>query len=205
MTRLTYDELKQHQTSHNVFSTFMRMCLRSKVSRRVFDAQAIDVLRATFADVCSDTHATLVQMDAEGNHVHLLVEYPPKVAVSSLVNSLKGVCSRLLRQATPRHPQELLETRALVAQELRFLLQRSAQQHRAPIRAAEDPGLTLMTASLSALSFPALKDGACRAFWSIPLNRLIRLHRGVAAPGGRLYNARLSWCGVEQSGSSSGS
>ncbi len=28
---------------------------------------------------------------------------------------------------------------------------------------------------------------------------------GVAAPAGRLYNGRLNWCGVEQSGSSSGS
>src|SRR5262249_31663164 len=27
----------------------------------------------------------------------------------------------------------------------------------------------------------------------------------VAAPAGRLYNERLPWCGVEQSGSSSGS
>ena len=29
--------------------------------------------------------------------------------------------------------------------------------------------------------------------------------RGLAAPEGRLYNGRLNWCGVEQSGSSSGS
>jgi PAS domain S-box-containing protein len=29
--------------------------------------------------------------------------------------------------------------------------------------------------------------------------------QGVAAPEGRLYNGRLNWCGVEQSGSSSGS
>ena len=42
--------------------------------------------------------ATLVEMDGEDDHVHLLVEYPPKVSVSSLVNSLKGVSSRLLRQ-----------------------------------------------------------------------------------------------------------
>ncbi|VWX29394.1 hypothetical protein ENHY17A_100287 [Moraxellaceae bacterium 17A] len=32
------------------------------------------------------------------DHVHLLVVYPPKVAISSLVNSLKGVSSRLLRK-----------------------------------------------------------------------------------------------------------
>ena len=31
------------------------------------------------------------------DHVHLLVEYPPKVAVSALVNSLKGVSARRLR------------------------------------------------------------------------------------------------------------
>jgi putative transposase len=35
----------------------------------------------------------------EDDHVHLLVEYPPKIALSSLVNSLKGVSSRQLRAA----------------------------------------------------------------------------------------------------------
>jgi putative transposase len=67
----------------------------------VFDAQAIDVLRDIFADVCSDAHATLVEMEGEDDHVHLLVEYPPKLAISSLVNNLKGVSSRLLRQQRP--------------------------------------------------------------------------------------------------------
>ena len=33
--------------------------------------------------------------------MHLLVNYPPKVAVSKLVNSLKGVSSRRLRQEFP--------------------------------------------------------------------------------------------------------
>ena len=70
----------------------------AKYRRRVFDAEAIDVLRGIFADVCSDVHATLVEMDGEDDHVHLLVEYPPKVAVSSPVNSLRGVSSRWLRQ-----------------------------------------------------------------------------------------------------------
>jgi hypothetical protein len=35
----------------------------------------------------------------EADHMHLLVEYPPKVALSTLVNSLKGVSARRLRQA----------------------------------------------------------------------------------------------------------
>jgi putative transposase len=40
-------------------------------------------------------------MDGEDSHVHLLVNYPPKHSVSSLVNGLKGVSSRLLRQDRP--------------------------------------------------------------------------------------------------------
>jgi len=40
-------------------------------------------------------------MDGERDHVHLLVEYPPKLAVSALVNSLKGASSRVLRRQRP--------------------------------------------------------------------------------------------------------
>ena len=86
---------------HCVFRLHVHLVFVAKYRRRVFDAQAIDLLRDIFADVCSDAHATLVQMDGEDDHVHLLVQYPPKVAVSSLVNSLKGVSSRMLRQQRP--------------------------------------------------------------------------------------------------------
>ncbi|MER5387946.1 IS200/IS605 family transposase [Saccharopolyspora sp. NPDC002686] len=37
--------------------------------------------------------------NGETNHVHLLVIFPPKITVSKLINSLKGVSSRLLRGA----------------------------------------------------------------------------------------------------------
>jgi putative transposase len=47
--------------------------------------------------VCSDFECTLEEFNGEKNHVHLLVNYPPKVSVSKLVNSLKGVSSRRLR------------------------------------------------------------------------------------------------------------
>ena len=67
----------------------------------VFDAQAIQSLRTMFGKVCTDFEASLLEIDGENNHVHLLVQYPPKVSVSSLVNSLKGVSSRMLRQQRP--------------------------------------------------------------------------------------------------------
>jgi putative transposase len=58
----------------------------------------LDLLGAVFTDVCADFGARLVEFNGEDDHVHLLVAYPPQVAVSRLVNSLKGVSSRRLRQ-----------------------------------------------------------------------------------------------------------
>ncbi|XLP79466.1 IS200/IS605 family transposase [Mannheimia haemolytica] len=55
-------------------------------------------LHSIFATICADFEATLVEFDGEDDHVHLLVEYPPKVAISHLVNSLKGVSSRMIRK-----------------------------------------------------------------------------------------------------------
>jgi len=51
--------------------------------------------------VCTDFEAELVEIDGEDNHAHLLVNYPPKHSISALVNSLKGVSSRLLRFERP--------------------------------------------------------------------------------------------------------
>lgn len=86
---------------HCISKMHVHLVFVTKYRRGVFDAAAIDALRDIFQSVCRDLEATLVQMDGEDDHVHLLVEYPPKVPVSSLVNSLKGVSSRLLRQRRP--------------------------------------------------------------------------------------------------------
>jgi putative transposase len=45
-----------------------------------------------------DFEVELVEFDGEDDHVHLLVNYPPKVAVSALVNSLKGVSICMIRK-----------------------------------------------------------------------------------------------------------
>jgi len=73
----------------------------TKRRRNVLDGDAIKRLRQIFADVCADFEAELVQMDGEHDHVHLLVNYPPKVSIARLVNSLKGVSSRILRRDRP--------------------------------------------------------------------------------------------------------
>jgi putative transposase len=73
----------------------------SKYRKKIFDLDAIEKLRTYFDKVCKDFDSTLVEVDGEKDHIHLLINYPPKVSISKLVNSLKGVSSRLLRQDRP--------------------------------------------------------------------------------------------------------
>lgn len=86
---------------HCVFALHVHLVFVTKFRRDVLSELAIRDLRAIFAKVCKDFEATLVECSGEDDHVHLLVEYPPKVALSKLVNSLKGVSSRRLRAFRP--------------------------------------------------------------------------------------------------------
>ncbi|MHB1514675.1 MAG: IS200/IS605 family transposase [Acidiferrobacteraceae bacterium] len=84
-----------------VFRMHVHLVFVTKYHCGVFDGDAIARMRRMFGKVCEDMEASLVEMDGEDDHVHLLVAYPPKLAVSVLVNSLKGVSSRLLRKERP--------------------------------------------------------------------------------------------------------
>jgi putative transposase len=81
-----------------VFLMHVHLVFVTKYRRKVFTKQVLEELRVIFTSVCMDFEAHLVEFEGEGDHVHLLVNYPPKVAVSNLVNSLKGVSSRLIRK-----------------------------------------------------------------------------------------------------------
>jgi putative transposase len=70
----------------------------TRYRRDVFTREILGDPHRIFSSTCADFGAELVELDGEEDHVHLLVNYPPKVAVSALVNSLKGVSSRMIRK-----------------------------------------------------------------------------------------------------------
>ena len=84
-----------------VYALHVHLVFVTKYRRMVLDEAATATLRTIFARVCEDFGAELRACDGEDDHVHLLVEYPPTVLLPTLVNSLKGVSSRLLRQQRP--------------------------------------------------------------------------------------------------------
>lgn len=83
---------------HCTFNLHVHLVFVTKYRRGVFSETILMRLKEIFTSVCKDFEAELKEFNGEDDHVHLLVSYPPKIAVSALVNSLKGVSSRLIRK-----------------------------------------------------------------------------------------------------------
>ena len=84
-----------------MFALHVHLVFVTKYRRKVLDGDAIQRLTVMFEKVCTDFGAQLVERNGESEHVHWLIHHPPKHSVSSMVNSLKGVSSRLLRIERP--------------------------------------------------------------------------------------------------------
>ncbi|MFI7128636.1 IS200/IS605 family transposase [Nonomuraea sp. NPDC050153] len=86
---------------HCVFVLHAHLVFVTKFRHRVFTGTHLTRMEEIMRSVCADFETELREFNGEDNHVHLLVSFPPKVALSKLVNSLKGVSSRRMRQEFP--------------------------------------------------------------------------------------------------------
>ena len=61
-----------------------------KYRRPVFTDAMLTFTENTMRGVCADLDAELVEFNGEADHVHVLLAYPPTLAISVLVQRLKG-------------------------------------------------------------------------------------------------------------------
>ena len=91
-------ELEYRRGRSVVSALHVHLVFVTKYRRGVLTDRAHTVLNDAFRGVCAEFDSVLKEVNGEDDHVHLLIEYPPTVQLSKMVNSLKGVSSRLLRK-----------------------------------------------------------------------------------------------------------
>lgn len=84
---------------HSVTDLKTHLVCVTKYRRSVFTAAGIDLIEKSFREVAEKMDFKVLEFNGEGNHVHALIEYPPKLSISQMVNALKGVSSRRYGQA----------------------------------------------------------------------------------------------------------
>jgi putative transposase len=79
---------------------------RSIVRQSLGDKKARSLIEKSFQEAAKKMDFQVIEFNGEGNHVHSLIEYSPKLSVSQIVNALKGVSSRRYGQAGYKKPHK---------------------------------------------------------------------------------------------------
>ena len=95
-------DIQELRTKRHVkYSLHLHLVFVTKYRNKVFSEKMYERLHFHFDRVCGDFGCKLVETNGEKDHVQLLIESLPHTTPSRLVNSLKGVSSRFLRQEFP--------------------------------------------------------------------------------------------------------
>lgn len=88
---------------HSVSSLYIHLVCVTKYRRKILTAESLKTLESAFSDVAQKMGFEVKEFNGESDHIHVLLEYPPKLSISQMVNALKGVSSRRYGQAG--HPK----------------------------------------------------------------------------------------------------
>jgi putative transposase len=91
-----------NKTRHATYDIKIHIIFVTKYRKRIFTSEMLDLIGKTINSLLTANGCKLIEYNGEADHIHMLVSIHPIVAVSKLVNVLKGVSSRNIRKAYPQ-------------------------------------------------------------------------------------------------------
>ena len=88
---------RYRRRSHGVSMLHAHLVTCTKYRRRVLTRRVFEALRASMRRTAAALGVDLVALEAEGDHLHLMIEYPPSLALGEIARRLKGAASRAVR------------------------------------------------------------------------------------------------------------
>jgi putative transposase len=78
----------------------------TKYRKNVLTAEGLKLIKDSFDTVAKKMNFKILEFNGESDHIHVAIEYPPKLSISQIVNHLKGVSSRLYGAAGYKKPHK---------------------------------------------------------------------------------------------------
>lgn len=88
---------------HCSYNIHFHLVACTKYRRKCITQPMLERLREIFSATLQKWEGELIEFNGEADHVHLLISVNPKVQPSKLVNNLKTVSSRLIRNEFAEH------------------------------------------------------------------------------------------------------
>ncbi len=90
---------KFRRERHSVSDLKIHLVCVTKYRRHILTAQSLGLIEKSFQEVATKMDFQVLEFNGEADYIHALIEFPPKLSVSQMVNTLKGVSSRRYGQA----------------------------------------------------------------------------------------------------------
>lgn len=91
-----------------IFKNYLHLVFVTKYRRGVFTQDMLADMKDIFHETCEQMDCELLEFGGEDDHVHLMLTFPPKLAISNLVGKLKGKSSYTLRKTYWEHLKKKL-------------------------------------------------------------------------------------------------
>lgn len=89
---------------HSISSLKTHLVCVTKYRRAILTSESLAVIEKSFGEVAKKMDFQILEFNGESDHVHALIEFPPKLSISQMVNALKGVSSRRYGQSGFQKP-----------------------------------------------------------------------------------------------------
>ncbi|NCR47024.1 MAG: IS200/IS605 family transposase [Microcystis aeruginosa SX13-01] len=90
-----------HHGFRSVYKLTAHIVFVIKYRRKAINNEILVRLKEIFASTLSKWESVLLDFNGESDHVHLIIDYKPDIALSKLIANLKTVSSRLIRKEFP--------------------------------------------------------------------------------------------------------
>ena len=84
------------KTSHSTYDLKYHLVWITKYRKKVLTGQVADRVRTLTREICNQNDVEILKGHVSKDHVHLFVSVPPFIAISKLMQALKGKSSRKL-------------------------------------------------------------------------------------------------------------
>ncbi|BBF23066.1 IS200/IS605 family transposase [Sutterella megalosphaeroides] len=86
---------------HSVTKLCVHLVFTTKYRRKVMTPPILEEMKVTLRETAEKIGCTVKEINGEEDHIHLLLLFPADMSISSMVNSLKTVSSRMIRKNHP--------------------------------------------------------------------------------------------------------
>lgn len=95
--------MKISKLHHCVYALHYHLVLVTKYRKKCLTAPMLADFEVQSKERCEAWGGKLIEVNGEADHIHLLIDLPPTVALAEFVNALKTGTSRRLRSVFAQH------------------------------------------------------------------------------------------------------